>query len=402
MTIFTLIASLLFSCLQMAHADTYNVSSHTQINNGDWYPLTTEEMKAAAVDTALATLTKTGNFKFENKGTSTLNFQLTLMGSAETVKLKITLNTDHATYVSLASQSISQLGYQGIYKAFEYIGKEAADQLYDKLQLERDIRNNHSDDLQPHILEILRMIRHLDQDVQQLKKLKPTNEKVLVVLLDQEEKQSKEINPIDHTKFITLFNEAQKLKRKHQFRSARALFGEVVANHQDKGDQIVSLSQDELIYGIPIFQADSLITSSASKDNFYAQMQAFEQSASLLREVLANNTSDMTRTLFINKKLDHLALSIPAMRQAIHATFKVSLHQTKMALIAHFADTYQWADQAYVEQTLKRTSNNQMHIVITRYNVANKTFEAIFNYPQMNFTQKMTGDNLGQIQLLNE
>ena len=41
-------------------AKPFVVSTVINIHNGDWYPLPEEDMKAAAVDTALAELTKGG------------------------------------------------------------------------------------------------------------------------------------------------------------------------------------------------------------------------------------------------------------------------------------------------------------------------------------------------------
>lgn len=105
------------------------------INTGNWYPLTEKAMKSAVVDTALADLTSTGYFTIKEGelAEGLMNFNISLIGPAESIKLTLQLFLpDHPTFVATYSMSIKNLDHQGIYQAFEEIGKMAAQQMLDK------------------------------------------------------------------------------------------------------------------------------------------------------------------------------------------------------------------------------------------------------------------------------
>jgi hypothetical protein len=126
-------------CLFIAvsvQAKPYAVSTRISISNDDWYPLPERDMKAAAVDTALAELTKGGLFSIVEKSESNkLDLDISLIGPAETAKLTIQVNIKgQPTYVSTASISVHDMDYQGIYNAFEHIGLVAAQRLNDKTE----------------------------------------------------------------------------------------------------------------------------------------------------------------------------------------------------------------------------------------------------------------------------
>ena len=117
-------------------ANPFAVSAEINIRNGDWYPLPEGDMKATAVDTALAELTKGGLFSIvaENKSNK-LRLEISLIGPAETAKLTIQVNLkDQPSYVSTASISVHDMDFQGIYNAFEHIGLIAAQRLNDKTE----------------------------------------------------------------------------------------------------------------------------------------------------------------------------------------------------------------------------------------------------------------------------
>ena len=93
-------------------------------------------MKAAALDTALAELTKGGLFSIvaENKSNK-LRLKISLIGPAQTAKLTIQVNLkDQPSYVSMASISVYDMDFQGIYNAFEHIGMIVAQRLNDKTE----------------------------------------------------------------------------------------------------------------------------------------------------------------------------------------------------------------------------------------------------------------------------
>jgi hypothetical protein len=78
-----------------AHAQPFVVSTEITISNGDWYPLPEHDMKAAAVDTALAELTKGGLFTIvDGSKKNKLGLNISLIGPAETAKLTIQVNLE--------------------------------------------------------------------------------------------------------------------------------------------------------------------------------------------------------------------------------------------------------------------------------------------------------------------
>ena len=60
-------------------AKPFSVSTDISISNGDWYPLPEQAMTAAAVDTALAELTKGGLFSIvDNNENNRLRLEISL------------------------------------------------------------------------------------------------------------------------------------------------------------------------------------------------------------------------------------------------------------------------------------------------------------------------------------
>ena len=101
--------TLLISAQQFALASVSPVVITSEIVNDSWFPLPLEQMKDAAVDTALTRISETGNFAFlfnpdkaRNKAAGALNLKVTLVEPAESAKITIKLNLPNqgGTYVS--------------------------------------------------------------------------------------------------------------------------------------------------------------------------------------------------------------------------------------------------------------------------------------------------------------
>lgn len=111
------------------------IQARYTFNTDNWYPLPEEAMKSATVDTALANLSNSGYFAFKDGTVATgfMDFDISLIGPAETIKLTIQLFLpDHPTFVATASMSVKQLDHQGIYQAFEELGRASALRMLDK------------------------------------------------------------------------------------------------------------------------------------------------------------------------------------------------------------------------------------------------------------------------------
>lgn len=111
------------------------IQARYTFNTGDWYPLPEKMMKSATVDTALANLSNSGYFAFNDGTVATglMDFDISLIGPAETIKLTIQLFLpDHPTFIATASMSVKDLDHQGFYRAFEELGRASALRMLDK------------------------------------------------------------------------------------------------------------------------------------------------------------------------------------------------------------------------------------------------------------------------------
>jgi len=365
---------LLFSSAGFTRNDIIRISTTTTIENGNWYPLSVKEMKAAAVDTALAQLTKTGNFIISQQDPvdASIRFSISLIGAAEIVKLTISFTSDkYANHVSTVSQQVSNLDHQRIYNAFEYVGKEAAMQLHARLDLKQAIsRETTSEDLQPHILKILKAINQLSIESQQASSTSLNDEN-----------------------FSTIFNEAQRLKRKHNYHQARALFEEVIKHHQDKKSKTVKLARDELIYGIPMFQVTALQLDASNRDPIVIR-ERFQTIDSLLREILANNNYNIERSITINQKLDEVSISLHALEKVMQTQALVGANNLRMLLLSEFAMNGQWPDKESLTQQINHYVQNMSLI---DYQLQDQKLHLILKDTRVDSTVTITGSENGDI-----
>jgi hypothetical protein len=394
------------------------VSTSTHIDNGDWYPISQKEMQASAVNTALGELTKTGDF-FINENANNgniIDFDIALVGPVEIIRLTITLTVkDRGTLVSSVSQKISDLDRQGIYESFEYVGKEAAMQMYEKLQLNPQLKNNPilpiapivikpaptiavkpipvkikteqltNQDIKPYILNILSELRRINSA-----ELQVNNGKTNSVKKDSIPFES-------NSTFLAIFNEAQRLKRKHEYRKARALFEEIITNNKNSNDKTVLLAVDELIYGIPKFQVSSIkLSLSASTTPEQTNNKFFEINA-LLREMLANNSNNIERTLLINQELDDVTISREALSRVFEGQALVSISPLKINLIMMFQMQGEWPNENTISELLERMTSD---ISIKAYKVKQGVLNLSLYNKKFRKVIHIIGNKNGQIELM--
>lgn len=116
---------------------TMTIQPRYSLNTGDWYPLSEETMKSAVLDTAMANLSDSGFFTFNQGAVSQglMDFHITLVGAAKAIKLTITLQVpDYPTFIATTSMSVKSLDREGIYQALEQIGEQSALRMLDKLE----------------------------------------------------------------------------------------------------------------------------------------------------------------------------------------------------------------------------------------------------------------------------
>lgn len=260
-------------------AKPFPVSTEASIHTGDWYPLPEEDMKAAAVDTALAELTKGGLFSIVTKdGLNKLHLEISLIGPAETAKLTIRVHLkDRPSYVSTASISLHDMGYQGIYNAFEHIGRVAAQRL-----------NNKTEAL---------VIKARD-DI-------------------KAEASKKEPSPNDKT-LQALYDKAQSLKRQYRYNKSRVLFEQVAAATGEGSERLSALAKDELKYGLTVFEAkQSMVAMGGGNPAVIAA--SIRNAENLYRQILAENGDNLLRTQEAQSALDNLSVS----RNAVNNVLRV-------------------------------------------------------------------------------
>ncbi len=308
-----LIAVVCMSLSFVASARSYVVTADTAIRTDNWYPLPKEEMKAAAVDVALSELTGTGRFEIIDRSNNAsrsldgaLQFDIALVGPAEIVKLTASVNLkNHATYVSSVSMDIHGMDYRGIYTAFEYVGREAAKRLNTKMvmQLNSGLATRSATD-------------------------------------DDASKSGP----------ARLFDRAQELKRQEQLDEARVLFEQVI--EQGAGSQWATMAEDELSYGLPIFEAEALLANNAMGEPDKV-MRKMVEVGHLYREILADNLDKPQRVMDINRRLDRVSLSIKHMNNAVRANAMSRAGALRMMLTESCMMDGAWPGRKRLEQLIQ-------------------------------------------------
>ena len=319
-------------------AKPFVVSTVINIHNGDWYPLPEEDMKAAAVDTALAELTKGGLYSIvaENESNK-LHLEISLIGPAETAKLTIQVNLkDQPSYVSTASISVHNMDFQGIYNAFEHIGLVAAQRLNDKTEALL-IRSNKS-----------------------LSNKRLLNDKELQAVYDQ----------------------AQSLKHQYKYQRSRILFEQVAAATGKGSERLSTLAKDELRYGLTVFEAKQWMVAMGNSANPGAISKSIRKSENLYRQILAENSDSLIRTQEAQTALDNLSVSRNALKNVLRAQTLMAASSIRMMMQQEYMMRGECPDK-------KQTSgfSSSMHTDVTIKSVKTKGRETLYA-----FTENKTGN----------
>jgi hypothetical protein len=247
-----------------------------RFENQNWYPLSKKDMEAATTDTALAKLTESGLFAFtKNSQMSHLNLHVSLVERAELVKITITLDlVDGPTYVAVASGSIRDKDFQGIYKVFEKVGAQAASDLN----------------------AIMRESNKISHAV------------------------IKQTSNYDNKRAQSMYEQAQILKREKKYLKSKILFEKISRSKDPGSNHWKNLSIEELKYGLPNFEADQLFLSLYNlTDNADQLSNTCDKIESLYRYIIENNKGNFQRTLEFERKIDALKMSRETMQKAIAA-----------------------------------------------------------------------------------
>jgi hypothetical protein len=298
------ITCLFFLLLSLpVQAKPYTVTTQVTIRNGDWYPLPEEEMKAAAVDSALAELTRGGLFAIIEKGTTNkLDLEISLIGPAETAKMTIRLDLKGLpSYVSTASISVHDMDYQGIYNAFEHIGMVAAQRLNDKTQA------------------------------------------LLIQPMSKPNRDPGVSSGVNDKALQAVYDDAQKMKHQYQYQKSRILFEQVAAASGEGSERLSALARDELRYGLTIFEAKQSIVSMGNGDA-NAISRSIRNAENLYRQILAENSDSMLRTQEAQAALDNLSVTRNALKNVLRAQTLMAANNIRMMMQQQYMMTGECPD----------------------------------------------------------
>jgi hypothetical protein len=281
-------------------AEPIRVSHSISIRNGNWIPLPVEELRHAAGDAALSRLTDAGRLhllepnedhhNLENSGS--LALEIALIGPAETAKLTITLDVQGSpTLVSTASISVHALDHAGIYDALEHVGERAADRLAAKLDLLQNAR--FSGGTRPDMRSD-----------------------------DPARRRS--------------YDEAQAAKRLGQYGEARISFEAVVASSADPDDTLRQLAEDELRYGLPLFEAQQAFNTLGRLSlpgHQGEREEALARAENLFRQIQAENPSSVKRVTEAQRALDSLIVTRGALQNAMRASMLARVSSLRFAMM---------------------------------------------------------------------
>lgn len=281
-------------------AQPIGVTHSISIRNGNWIPLPVEELRRAAGDSALSRSTDAGRLSLLNSdvhdaelgNSGSLTLEIALIGPAETAKLTITLDVPGSpTLVSTASISVHGLDHAGIYDALEHVGERAADRLAAKLDLLRS--TNRAGRIRPDI-----------------RKDDPARRRT--------------------------YDKAQAAKRVGEYDEARILFETVVASGTNPDDTLRLLAEDELRYGLPLFEAQQAfnILGRLSLPGQQGRREAaLLRAENLFRQIQAENPSNVQRVTESQRALDQLIVIRGALSNAMRASMLSRLSSLRIGMM---------------------------------------------------------------------
>ena len=178
------------------------------------------------------------------------------------------------TAIATTAVSVAQLDHRGIFEAFEHAGRTSAERLLPNLHgAARSGSGSRSDSR---------------------------------TTVSRERK--------------ALFDSAQQAKRARRFEDASDLFGRLAVSKSDESDGYSELAQDELRYGLPVFEAQQLLNGVASvmgSPSSGNRGDLMARAEHLYRQIEAENVADPQRVAEAQRAIDQLLVSRKALANAV-------------------------------------------------------------------------------------
>ena len=291
-----MIVALVFAAPAQARK-TQAVVLSTFFENKDWFPLTKKEMERAVVDNALQELTRANVVELTTEDdvlAGRLSVEIQLVERAETLKVTISFTALKVpSAVTSASANLHGLTYEGIFQAMSAAGREAGRKMRERL--------------------------------------------IAVIPPDAADKALTEMLGKDWDNMTTsrLYSKAQELKRADHYDEAKELFKSVGARKDRGSQQWKRLADDELIYGLPLYQAQHELMA-AAEHRRSADLKKIE---ALCRTVVEKNTGNEARTAEAQKCLDMVAQLKGAMGMVDRSEIKSRVRALQTAMAMQYMET---------------------------------------------------------------
>lgn len=354
--------------------------------NDIWFPLPIEQMKSAAIDTALTKISSTKKFAFlyeseyNSINSGVLSLAVSLVEPAESAQLTIKLNLpdNKGSFVSSSSVSLSDKNYKQIYNALQNLGSATADQLNLSIS---EIENNEPGD--KRVDKIYEEIMSLNVNVIKLHKdinansVASHNKAVysrlgkldtIIDKLDEHHEYVKESNNLQNKKLDSIYSELQKLnigsntsnslpdvrkltpfdiklfpivdtairlKYKKDFSGARNTLSKVVKNaHISK--LFKSAIEEELFINLPLYEADTKKTELSYGFMDQVTGDKYQKTVNHIRDlyetVLKRPDVLFEKRAEIKQKMDSLMISADSMSAVVIMMRKNELFNLKTLL----------------------------------------------------------------------
>ena len=271
----------------------------TSFENESWFPLMKKEMERSMVDTALQELTGANLIELTDEGdvmAGRLEIEGALVERAETGKVTITFKAHKvASLVTTASVSLHAMNHDGIFRAMSGVGREAGKKMRDRL---------------------LAVIPPDKADI------------ALVQMLGKD---------WDNRTTGDLYGKADDLKRAKRFDEAKEIF-KVVAQRKDRGSQQWKrLADDELDFGLPMFEANQELIAAAE----YRRQVDLDKIEKLYRRVLDKNKANEARVAEAQRGLDTVQQLRSAMGIVDPSEIKSHVRALQVAMVSQFMEVGQ-------------------------------------------------------------
>ncbi len=357
--------------------------------NDTWFPLPIEQMKSAAIDTALTKISSTNKFAFlyasedNSINSGTLSLAVSLVEPAESAQLTIKLNLpdNKGSFVSSSSVSLSDKNYKRIYNALQDLGYAAAEQLdlsiseiendepgdkrvdtiYEEImslninfiKLQKDINANavtsHNKAIYSRLDKLDTIIDKLDEHHAYVKESNESQNKKLDSIYSELQKLNigsntgnsppdvSKLTPFD-IKVLPIVNTAIKLKYKKDFSGSRNILAKVFKNTQIS-KLFKNVVEEELFINLPLYEADTKKTELSygfmDQVNGDKYQTTVNHIRTLYETVLARPDVLFEKRADIKQKMDSLMISADSMSAVVKMMRKNELFNLKTMLRVH-------------------------------------------------------------------